>query len=235
MKKNLFLFFFVGFSISFCSDIFAQTDYYWRSGATHLNWSGAGNWWNTSTSSVVTSPGFGNVKFDNSTISSTVNNLSGYATHAIYFLSGSSARTIDGNSIRFYDFGGNDPRIKNETTNTQTINVDIFGDGDATDPLLLEAHSGDFVLKKINNNGSPIWVNSDNGNTIDFTDIISGSGAIVNRYNTYSKLSAANTFTGDFYIDEGEVWIEENCSFNSSTSFDIGSSSRMGDVARRRI
>ena len=100
---------------------------------------------------------------------------------------------------------------------------------------MLEAHSGDFIFKKINNNGSPIWVNSDNGNTIEFTDVISGSGAIVNRYNTYSKLSAANTFTGNFYIDEGEVWVEENCSFNSSTSFDIGSSSRMGDVAKLLI
>ena len=235
MKKNLFLIFIVGLSVGFCSDIFAQTDFYWRNTASATNWSGAANWWNNSTSSAVTSPGFGNLKFDNSTISTTVNNMSGYSTHAIYFLSGSSARTINGNSIRFYDYSSNDPRIKNETSNTQTINVDIIGDGDATDPLLLEAHSGDIVCKKINNNGSPIWVNSDNGNTIVFTDVISGSGAIVNRNNTYSKFSSANTFTGNFYIDEGEVWVEENCTFNNSITFDLGSSSRMGDVAKLLI
>jgi autotransporter-associated beta strand protein len=96
----------------------------------------------------------------------------------------------------------------------------------------LEANSGDFIFKKINNNGSPIWINSDNANTIQFTDVISGSGALVNRYNTYSKFSASNTFTGDFYIDEGEVWIQENGGFNGSISFDIGSSSRMADVAK---
>jgi len=224
MKKKLLLIFSIGFSMGFCSNIFAQTDYTWT-GSSGQNWSTAANW--------QTGPlGWGNVKFNNSTVSLSVNDLSGYGTHAIYFLSGSSARTINGNSIRFYDNSGNDPRIKNETSNDQTINVDILGDGDASDPLLLEAHSGDFILKKINNNGSPIWVNSDNGNTIQFTDVISGSGVFVNRYKTYSKISGSNTFTGNVYIDEGEVWVEENCSFNNSISFDVGSSSRMGDVAK---
>ena len=224
MKKKLLLIFSIVFSMGFCSNIFAQTDYTWT-GSSGQNWSTAANW--------QTGPlGWGNVKFNNSTVSLSVNDLSGYGTHAIYFLSGSSARTINGNSIRFYDNSGNDPRIKNETSNDQTINVDILGDGDASDPLLLEAHSGDFILKKINNNGSPIWVNSDNGNTIQFTDVISGSGVFVNRYKTYSKISGSNTFTGNVYIDEGEVWVEENCSFNNSISFDVGSSSRMGDVAK---
>ena len=224
MKKKLLLIFSIGFSMGFCSNIFAQTDYTWT-GSSGQNWSTAANW--------QTGPlGWGNVKFNNSTVSLSVNDLSGYGTHAIYFLSGSSARTINGNSIRFYDNSGNDPRIKNETSNDQTINVDILGDGDASDPLLLEAHSGDFILKKINNNGSPIWVNSDNGNTIQFTDVISGSGVFVNRYKTYSKISGSNTFTGNVYIDDGEVWVEENCSFNNSISFDVGSSSRMGDVAK---
>ena len=225
MKKELLLIFSIGFSMGFCSNIFAQTDFTWTA-TSNQNWSTAANWNNGA------NLGYGNVKFNNSLVSSSVNDLGGYGTHAIYFLSGSSARTINGNSIRFYDYSGNDPRIKNETSNDQTINVDILGDGDASDPLLLEAHSGDFILKKINNNGSPIWVNSDNGNTIQFTDVISGSGVFVNRYNTYSKISGSNTFTGNVYIDEGEVWVEENCSFNNSISFDVGSSSRMGDVAK---
>ena len=235
MKKNLLLIFTVGLSVGFRSDIFAQTDYFWRDNAANGNWDGSangGHWWSGSGQNT---PGFGNIKFNNTNESNMNNNVTNLSTHAIYFLNGSSARTISGNGIQLYDNSSIDPRIKNETTHDQTVNVDITGDGDAADPLLLEAHSGDFVFKKINNNGSPIWVNSDNGKTIKFTDVISGSGAFVNRNNTYSKLYASNAFTGNFYIDEGEVWVEENCSFNSSTSFDIGSGTRMGDVAKLLI
>lgn len=221
--------------MGFCSNIFAQTDYFWRNNAANGNWDGSangGHWWSNSAQNT---PGFGNIKFNNTHESTMNNNVTNLSTHAIYFLTGSSARTISGNGIQLHDNSSSDPRIKNETTHDQTVNVDITGDGDAADPLLLEAHSGDFIFKKINNNGSPIWVNSDNGKTIKFTDVISGSGAFVNRNNTYSKLYASNAFTGNFYIDEGEVWVEENCSFNSSTSFDIGSGSRMGDVAKLLI
>lgn len=221
--------------MGFCSNIFAQTDYFWRDNAANGNWDGSangGHWWSNSAQNT---PGFGNIKFNNTHESTMNNNVTNLSTHAIYFLTGSSARTISGNGIQLHDNSSSDPRIKNETTHDQTVNVDITGDGDAADPLLLEAHSGDFIFKKINNNGSPIWVNSDNGETIKFTDVISGSGAFVNRNNTYSKLYASNAFTGNFYIDEGEVWVEENCSFNSSTSFDIGSGSRMGDVAKLLI
>ena len=221
--------------MGFCSNIFAQTDYFWRDNAANGNWDGSangGHWWSNSAQNT---PGFGNIKFNNTHESTMNNNVTNLSTQAIYFLTGSSARTISGNGIQLHDNSSSDPRIKNETTHDQTVNVDITGDGDAADPLLLEAHSGDFIFKKINNNGSPIWVNSDNGETIKFTDVISGSGAFVNRNNTYSKLYASNVFTGNFYIDEGEVWVEENCSFNSSTSFDIGSGSRMGDVAKLLI
>ena len=232
MKKKLFLFFSIGFSTFFYTNVYAQTDYWWRDNAANGNWDGSangGHWWS---GSAQNTPGMGNVKFDNNHYSTMNNNVSNLSTHAIYFVSGSSARTISGNGVRLYDYSGNDPVIKNETSNDQTINIDITGDGDASDPLLLEAHSGDFIFKKINNSGSPIWVNSDNGHTIQFTDVISGSGSLINRNNTYSKFSATNTFTGNFYIDEGEVWIEENCGFASSISFDVGSSSRMGDVAK---
>jgi autotransporter-associated beta strand protein len=235
MKKKILLIFSIGFSMGFCSNIFAQTDYFWRDDAANGNWDGSangGHWWSNSAQNT---PGFGNIKFNNTHESTMNNNVTNLSTHAIYFLTGSSARTISGNGIQLHDNSSSDPRIKNETTHDQTVNVDITGDGDAADPLLLEAHSGDFIFKKINNNGSPIWVNSDNGKTIKFTDVISGSGAFVNRNNTYSKLYASNAFTGNFYIDEGEVWVEENCSFNSSTSFDIGSGSRMGDVAKLLI
>jgi autotransporter-associated beta strand protein len=235
MKNKLLLIFSIVFSIGFCSNIFAQTDYFWRDNAANGNWDGSangGHWWSNSAQNT---PGFGNIKFNNTNESTMNNNVTNLSTHAIYFLTGSSARTISGNAIQLYDNNSSDPVIKNETSNNQTINIDIKGDGDATDPLLLEAHSGDFIFKKINNNGSPIWVNSDNGKTIKFTDVISGSGAFVNRNNTYSKFSASNTFTGNFYIDEGEVWVEENCTFNNSITFDLGSSSRMGDVAKLLI
>lgn len=228
MKKRFPLFI---FCISFILSVQAQTDYYWRgTSASNANWDGTNNWWNGS--SAQNSPGSGNIKFDNSAYPIMNNNLIGYNTHAIYFLSGSSSRSISGNGIQLFDFSGNDPRIKNETSNDQTINVDITGDGDAADPLILEAHGGDLIFKKINNNGSPLWNNSDNGNTVAFTDVVSGSGNYVNKNNTYAKFSAANTLSGNFYIDEGEVWIEQGGSFNSLSALYVGSTSKMADNAK---
>ena len=48
MKKKLLLIFSIGFSIGFCSNIFAQTDYFWRDNAANGNWDGTangGHWW----------------------------------------------------------------------------------------------------------------------------------------------------------------------------------------------
>lgn len=211
--------------ISFSKNLAAQTDYWWRSQASSGNWNNSNNWWNGANAT----PGFGNLKFDNTTYSTMNNNITNLNTHAIYFLNGSSSRTISGNGIQLSDFSGADPRIKNETSNTQTIDLTITGDGDQADPLILEAHSGQLTLDKIDNNGSDIWNNSDNAQTIVFQDVISGAGDFYNKNNTYAKFQAANTISGDFYIEEGEVWIEEGGSFNSLNSLHLGSSSRMGD------
>lgn len=226
MNKRFFLSI---FCISFIVSVHAQYDYWWW-GNTDGNWNTSTNW--NTVPGTATSGNPGNIKINNSSWLSMNNNITSLNIHALYFLSGTPSRTISGNGIQFYDNGGNDPRIKNETTNDQTINVDITGDGDAADPLILEAHSGDLIFKKINNNGSPLWNNSDNGNTVEFTDVVSGSGNYFNKNNTYAKFSAANTLSGDLYIDEGEVWIEQGGSFNNLSALYVGSTSKMADNAK---
>ena len=107
--------------ISFSKNLAAQTDYWWRFQASSGNWNNSNNWWNGANAT----PGFGNLKFDNTTYSTMNNNITNLNTHAIYFLNGSSSRTISGNGIQLSDFSGADPRIKNETSNTQTIDLTI--------------------------------------------------------------------------------------------------------------
>lgn len=65
MKKKLFLFFSIGFSIFFYTNVYAQTDYWWRDNAANGNWDGSangGHWWS---GSAQNTPGMGNVKFNN--------------------------------------------------------------------------------------------------------------------------------------------------------------------------
>ena len=219
MRRIFSSFVFLLLCISFSKNLAAQTDYWWRLQASSGNWNNSNNWWIGRNAT----PGFGNLKFDNTTYSTMNNNITNLNTHAIYFLNGSSSRTISGNGIQLSDFSGADPRIKNETSNTQTIDLTITGDGDQADPLILEAQSGQLTLDKIDNNGSDIWNNSDNAQTIVFQDVISGAGDFYNKNNTYAKFQAANTISGDMYIEEGEVWIEEGGSFSSLNSLNLGS------------
>lgn len=94
MKKKLLFIFSIVFSLCFSFNVFAQTDYFWRNNAANGNWDGNANggyWWSNSAQNT---PGFGNIKFNNTHEPTMNNNVNSLSTHGIYFLSGSSARTL---------------------------------------------------------------------------------------------------------------------------------------------
>lgn len=198
----------------------------WKQGAGGARWQPGGYW---------DEPPYGILRFNNNSQLNMTNNVTGtFGQHQIIFgSSGTSNRTIGGNPVRLSDFSGADPKIENQSTGSHTINFALEGDGDAGDPLELNPVSGNLTFGgTINNRGSSILIYGNNTKSIQFNDIISGSGAFVIKQNSLAKFNASNTYTGNTEIDKGELWIESSGSISSSSAIYLGHGSLMANVAK---
>ena len=130
----------------------------------------------------------------------------GFPVYRIYFDAGTVSRTFDGNSIRFFDFGGADPRIENNDGDKQIFNLEISGDGDVADPLELSLPNGDIDLNGIiKNQGSPINVTGNNSRTLTISGVISGPGTFSLLQNSNVVFTAQNTYTGLTTVTAGTL------------------------------
>lgn len=148
-----------------------------------------------------------------------------FNTHAIQFMStNSQVRTLNGNTVRLFDNNGADPYILNASSATHVINLNLRGDGDTEDPLLIRLNStGGLTFNgTIDNQGSNINVqgNTFTANTVTFNGIISGSGGLFQtNSNITSIFNAANTYTGTNTVDEGTIRLgQAGASFGGATS-----------------
>ncbi len=167
------------------------------------------------------------MRFSNNVHLNMTNNNSGisFSTHAIHFNSGpTSVRTLGGDTIRLFDFSGADPYILNSSTATHVINLNLRGDGDAGDPLLIRLNStGGLTFNgTINNEGSNINVQgtTSTANTVTFNGAISGSGGFFHTNNNITTVfNAANTFTGTTTVDAGTIRLgQAGASFGAAAS-----------------
>lgn len=172
--------------------VWGQTVYTWNGGGTTDNFSDTGNWGGAGGNS------YGVQQFGGSTRLNPFADGGGtLSTHDFIFLAGAGSFTISGREIRFFDFGGDDPFIRNNSSVLQTINNNIAADGDSGDPLRINANTGDLVLGgAINNNGSAL--------------IITGGSA-----SRYVELGGSMTGGGNLEIDSGHVRIAQGGSINS--------------------
>lgn len=201
----------------------SQTVYEWRSEAANGNWHAPTHWWTGSASSA----GFGVMRFSNNVHLNMTNNNSGitFNTHAIHFNSGNtSVRTLGGDAIRLFDFSGADPYILNSSSATHVINLNLRGDGDAGDPLLirLDSTGGLTFNGTINNEGSNINVQgiTSMANTVTLNGVISGSGGFLHANNNITTVfNAANTFTGTTTVEAGTIRLgQAGASFGGAAS-----------------
>ncbi len=232
IRISLFLLLF-SFTTFFSSNGWGQSvfDWYdtapdgnWRRGADGARWTG-GLW---------DEPGFGVLRFNNNHQLTMTNNVSGtYSQHSIIFgSSNTSNRTISGNTVRFYDFSGTDPKIENQSSGSHTINFNIEGDG-ATDPLEMNPTSGNLTFGgTVNNQGTDIFVFGNNGNTITYNGVISGAGKFIIKQNSKAVFNATNTYTGNTELDAGELWIGTGGDISSSSSIYLGNGSSTATVAK---
>jgi autotransporter-associated beta strand protein len=237
ISRSLFtaLFFF-----SFISS-FSQTTYDWLNTAPDGNWRQgvAGARWNPG--GLFDQPPYGILRFNNNNQLSMNNNVTGtYDQHKIIFgSSNSSARTIVGNTIRFADFGGTWPFIRNESSATHTINTPLVVNSGGTWNMELDANAGSLVIGgTISHNTSKILYVYGNNTTVDASarfvrlgGIVSGNGTFNVRLKGVARFSAAHTYTGQTQIDDGELFIETGGDITASSIF-VGNSGQLTNVTK---
>lgn len=219
---------------------YSQTIYDWKDTAPDGNWtqgvSGARWWDNTASNDLwdIPSPG-GVLRFNNNAQLTMTNNAAGTynATGIIFGSANTSARTLGGNPVRFFDFGGSDPYILNESSATHIINLNIEGDGDAGDPLNININgTGGLTFGgTINNQGSAINVGgtTTSAATVAFNGILSGAGGLYkSNANTTLLLSAGNTYTGDTTISGGTIIASNSSAFGGSGTVTLNDASTGG-------
>ena len=188
----------------------AQTYQTWRGENTQANLFNSTAWWNFPNNSTMV---FGQQEFDNNVQTSNVLNNGGntFNTWRWVFKGGaSSARTFTGDGIRFFDAGGADAGIYNESSATHVLNIAVNGDGDLADPFQIHLNStgGLTFGSTVNNQGGNVEIlgTASGAKTVRFNDVVSGSGGMyVNNANATVLFDAANTFSGQLTINAGTV------------------------------
>lgn len=135
------------------TQVFSQTVYTWSGNGTNNNFSSVSNWVGN-----VNGNSFGVQTFTGNT------RLTPFAdtalnTHRFIFTNAGSF-VLSGLRISFFDNGGTDPLIRNNSTNLQTIMNDFRGDDTVdNDPLRLDANVGDLMFTgMISNRGSALLI-----------------------------------------------------------------------------
>ncbi len=204
-----------------------QTTYDWLDTAPDGNWKqGVNNGprWNPG-GLWDEPPTNGILQFNNNHQTAMTNNVGGiYSLHGIVFgLNNTATRTLGGNAIRLYDFnsGASDPFIRNNSSGSHVINLNLEGDGDGGDPLKIQLNgSGSLTFGgTINNQGSNINVEgtTESAATVSLNGVVSGSGGLyLNNSNISLILGASHTFSGQTTVDAGKLILSNGGSLANS-------------------
>ena len=204
MIKKLFLL--TIFSISLTA--YSQTVHNWVSGAPAGNWNDAAHW----TSGLPS--GSEQLTFNNNNQLTMTNDLVATNRYRIHFNSNAtSSRTMTGTTTNnFYNFGGADPRVYNNSAAVHTIDFPI-NLPDLDDPFVIAATvpGAGLIFDNTIINGYEMWIaqSGDSGNTITFNGVISGAGnfdigrGLGGGAEQIVVFNAANTYTGFTIVRDG--------------------------------
>ncbi len=205
-------------------------------GQDNETWDGgdSADYWNWNNNWADNTAPNGNdiLNFAGSTRTINTNNFT-FNGYRIFFNSGAASFTLRGNNHRLVDFGGNDPKIENNAANAQTIDFVVGGDGDAGDPLELNPVSGNLTFNGVVSNfNSDIFIYGDNAKTITFNGIVTGSGKLILKQNSTAIFAAANAYTGNTEIDEGEIWISDSGDISGSSAIYVGNGAATANICK---
>ena len=180
----------------------AQTTYSWRSEAPTGNWHYWNSWWNGS--GEVAPQGNDIIVFNNNNQPSSENTLSSTSRYRVFFDGGAtSGRTIGGSTENtFFDYGGNAPKIENNSTGAHIINFPIkLGTGMEVNPI-----SGNLTLGgSINLQSHFLSVHGNNEKVLRINGAVSGTGGINIEGNSILEVAGDNSFSGNTTINAGKI------------------------------
>jgi hypothetical protein len=241
------------------SGVWGQVTVSWRNEAANGNWENGSNpcneigtsnsqWWygSWSPNNARNRPdcyGSHILNFDNNhQLTMSLGSLT-FNVHQIIFANGNSnSRTIGsvGNgTINFFEFSTTWPKIQNNSSAIHTINSAVVASPNSGNNLELVASTGGMIFGgTMNNNGRTIQIYGNNSSLdasnryISLGGIVSGTGVLnVSQFGVV-RLNAANTYTGQTQIDNGELWIESAGSISGSSSIFVGNGGQLANVAK---
>jgi len=197
---------------------FSQTTYTWGSSSASGNWNTASNW-----GGGVAPAGGDIIDFNNNAQTSMTNDLTAANRYRIFFLSGAtSARTIGGSTLNtFYDWGGANPKIENQSSGTHTLNFPIeVGSGKT---LEINPVNGNLTFggTVVNNSGNNILVWGNNAKILTFNGIFSGSSGLTLKQNSKVIYTASNTYSGATTLTGGTLELQASLA-NSAITVQTG-------------
>ena len=196
-------------SMAITGAVHAQT---WTGGGSDDLWGTGANWGGTAPSPSTTT----DITFAGSTRLTPQNNYTAFNDfRSIYFATGASSFTINGNAIDLFG------KIENNSSNTQTVNLSI-GTGTATGSFIeINPVSGNLNIGGsdvfLGNNQLRVWGN--NGKTLTFGSgtIISGTGGtFALNQNSIVVFQSAHTYSGDTFINAGRLEMASGSSIANS-------------------
>lgn len=140
--------------------------------------------------------------FDNNHELTMNNSESFFNVNRITFEAGNtSTRTLNGEGIDLINEGANRPIIRNLSTANHEVNLPIALQNS---PVEFNPINGNLSFQNtIFTNGNFIDVFGNNGNTLNLSGVISGTGGIALKQNSTIDVEAAMTYTGGTAVEAG--------------------------------
>lgn len=201
---------------AFAATAWGQSVHTWNGAGGDGNWSNTANWVDGNAPN-----GNDEVHFAGMTnLNPFRDALAPSAGYRVFFDIGAGAFTLDGSAYSLFDFGGNNPKIENNSTSTQTINfaltLDGTGGGSSAE---INPVQGNLVFNNTvalaGTNATQLRIFGNNGNTVTFNGAISGSNSVIVREASNVIYTTANTYSGDTFINAGTLQLASGASVAS--------------------
>ncbi len=213
----------VAFAFSSIPHAHAQAYPTWQGSGT--NWSDAANW--------NVAYAYGQLQWTGGGNATSWNDLSSPQSQWRFYFDGSTAYTLGGSAVHFFDFGGTNGGILSGSTATQTINMDLsFRDNGSRPMFIVTTNSGGLTFGgqiELTNSMTFLGIIGTNpASAITFNGPIVGNKGIVigtNAFNNTGTLgvnsrvffNGSNSYTGTTTIRRGTLAITNGNSLSTNT------------------
>lgn len=226
----------VAFAAGATSSVFAQVYPTWQGGGT--NWGDAANW--------NVAYGQGQLQWTGGGSASSWNDFGSPQSQWRFYFDGSTAYTLGGNQVNFYDYGGNRGGILSDSTALQTIGMNLsFEDSGSGRPMFIFTRSSGGLafnggVNTAGNFDSLGIGGSNSSSVITFNGAVTGNKPLVIGTNAFDGnttgmgstrvvFAGSNSYSGTTTVLNGALTVADNNALGSTNS---GTEVKSGAVLR---